>query len=150
MGKQENLHVVYTLQIKAKATKSMGQEQVDDLIDSIRDTLDNWFPAPKSTVELERHDVSDGTKRVVITNVLPTVQRRPAGYHVIAPPDKLYRYGVTAKGIVDVVMGGPEAQTAARADGIVVGQQVPVKRGMEPGTIMASNKGGGEVSDQAS
>lgn len=74
MSKQTRLHKVYTLQIKTKTTKSLGEEQVDDLIDSIEDTLKTWFP--KGDVELVKHDATKGDKRVIITNVLPAVKPR--------------------------------------------------------------------------
>ena len=74
MGKQNRIHLVYTLQIKANATKQTGEEQVDDLVDSIKDTLAAWFP--KGEVSADKTDVSDGTKRVLMVNILPAVQRR--------------------------------------------------------------------------
>jgi hypothetical protein len=82
MSKKVKLHVVYTLQIKANATKQAGTLQVDDLIDSIKGTLASWFPSGE--VELVKHDVASGEKRVVITDVLPASKRREprhrAGY----------------------------------------------------------------------
>lgn len=74
MNKQNRVHLVYTLQIKVKGTKHLGEPQIDDLVDSIDGTLKSWFP--KGDVELVKHNVADGEKRVVITNVLPIVQRR--------------------------------------------------------------------------
>lgn len=74
MGKQNRVHLVYTLQIKVNGTKQSGETQIDDLVDSIDGTLKSWFP--KGEVQLAKYDVADGTKRVVITNVLPAVRRR--------------------------------------------------------------------------
>jgi hypothetical protein len=76
MSKQNKIHMVYTIQVKSKTTKALGHEQVEDLVDSINDTLKAWFP--KGQVELVKHDILAADKRVVITNVLPAVQRRSA------------------------------------------------------------------------
>lgn len=76
MSKQNKVHSVFTIQIKTPATKALGQAQVDDLVDSIKDTLKAWFP--KGQLEVVKHDILAEDKRVVITNVLPAVQRRSA------------------------------------------------------------------------
>lgn len=84
MSTKNRVHLVYTLQIKTNSTKHLGEAQIDDLVDSIDGTLKNWFP--KGEVQLVKHNVADGEKRVVITNVLPAVQRR-APKAPVATPD---------------------------------------------------------------
>lgn len=70
MAKQPKIHTVYTLQVKANGTQQFGQGQVDDMMESIAETVKQWFP--KGAVEFTKHDVANGDKRVVITNVLPS------------------------------------------------------------------------------
>lgn len=76
MSKQTKIHSVYTIQVKSKTTKALDQQQVDDLLANIDDTLKAWFP--KGQVELVKHDILAEDKRVIITNVLPAVQQRAA------------------------------------------------------------------------
>lgn len=74
MAKQPKIHTVYTLQVKANGTQQFNQATLDDMLESIGDTVKNWFP--KGEVELTKHDVVNGDKRVVITNVFATRNRK--------------------------------------------------------------------------
>ena len=73
MGNQPKIHTIYTLQIKARGTQQFGQEQIDEMMSDIADTAKNWFP--KGEVQFNRHDVSDGSKRVIVTDVMPERKR---------------------------------------------------------------------------
>lgn len=76
MSKSNRMHHVYTIQIKTNTSKALGEPQVNDLIESVRDTLKTWFP--KGDVSVVDHNILEEDKRVVITNVLPAVKPRKA------------------------------------------------------------------------
>lgn len=136
MSTKNRVHLVYTLQIKVNGTKQSGEPQIDDLVDSIDGTLKNWFP--KGEVELVKHNVADGTKRVIITNVLPVVKPRstaaapqtatePAAQQRVGHP---YSYSTNNSGIVTSIVGD---LAAAEADGFVINEQEPLAGKTEAG-----------------
>lgn len=73
MGKQPKIHTIYTFQVKASGTRQFGQDQLDDMMESIAETAKGWFP--KGEVSFARHDMTESEKRVVITDVIATRQR---------------------------------------------------------------------------
>jgi len=76
MSKQTKIHMVYTIQVKANTSKQLGKDQVNDLVDAVGQTLLDWFP--KGNSDVTGFDVTDGKRRVILTDVWPAVQRRAA------------------------------------------------------------------------